>query len=282
MSEYRKRNDLLSYTEGTIKKNVGFNIVRSTPYTIISFDLGYLEGSQITLKYEDVLYDIDFKIDTQTQQETSIYYDCNLAENIALRWLVKSSNKTYELISIIYNAPDEFALKSELNETSNLLDTYARNHQDLAELVGQQYVQIMEQQTKISNLEQRLLALEKANDPDSEWKEYYSEFTEKASEELASYFAYDYGTESKTLNLWNTNIDGDAAPAGEYLLILHDKDMKKHFIRMISQDDSNYTVYFDEVYLHENAPSYPGPLDGIDLNIDNADSQSFDEVYRKV
>ena len=211
-------------------------------------------------------------------------------------------NNTYTTVEEVNEVLTNYVQKSEfeeqktkITETSDLLDTYSGNHQDLAVLVGEQVVKIMELNTEISKLktenatlketisafEQRLSALEKANDPDAEWKEYYIDFTEKANDELASYFAFDYYAENKSLNLWNTNIDGEEAPAGEYLLILHDKDMKKHFIRMISQADCTYTAYYDEIYLHENAPNTESIFEGIDVNIDSVDNKSFDEVYKK-
>lgn len=68
--DYRKKDDLLSYADGTIMKNVEFTYKSNLPYA--SFVLGYLKGAHFTLKYEDIVYDFDFTIDAEIQDGPNI------------------------------------------------------------------------------------------------------------------------------------------------------------------------------------------------------------------
>ncbi|WP_334089842.1 hypothetical protein, partial [Helicobacter typhlonius] len=125
LTDYRKKNDLLSYTDSTYSKYVEFT-KSGNNYNI---NLGYLDNAHIILKFENNDYEFDYSIDEESTLNTNIIYDHNINENLKLKWAVNKSGKSqltlvddnniilqFELLSITYQAPDEFALKSQIEE----------------------------------------------------------------------------------------------------------------------------------------------------------------------
>ena len=139
-----------------------------------------------------------------------------------------------------------------------------------------------------NTLKNRLAALEKKNDPDSEWKAYYTGFTD-VTDEYNRYFLFSYFTNEKCIIIDNLDneptSDNDLVPDGEYLLIFKDKTQKLHFFRFIStewSDPQKIKSYLNEIYFKDtNPPSCDYNIYNIELDCDKGFMICFDAIYMK-
>lgn len=140
----------------------------------------------------------------------------------------------------------------------------------------------------IAAMEARLTALEEKNDPDREWKAYYTGFTD-VTDEYNRYFLFSYFTSEKHIIIDNLDNDptgdNEPVPDGEYLLIFKDKTQKLHFIRFIStewSDPQQIKSYLDEIYFKDtNPPSGAYDIYNIELDCDECSMICFDAIYMK-
>ena len=125
VSEYRKMNDLLSYTDTKCTKEANFE----KSGDLYRLELGYVEDAHFVIIYEANTYSFNFTIDEQGKDGSYDMYDYNIADGMKFRWvprrdtlsllyLLDSNNiiLKYELLSCTYPGPDEFALKSQIEE----------------------------------------------------------------------------------------------------------------------------------------------------------------------
>ena len=120
---YGQKNDLLSYTDTTCMKEATFE----KSGNLYMLDLSYVEGTHVTIKYEDTTYCFTFTIDEQGSVGTNTAYIHNIDDALMMRWIDRPTKSSlylhsgsnnaivqYELLSVIYPGPDELALKSEI------------------------------------------------------------------------------------------------------------------------------------------------------------------------
>ncbi len=124
---------------------------------------------------------------------------------------------------------------------------------------------------QLAAFEQRLLALEKVNDPDAEWKEFYAEYSEKFEAESLRNIEY-YVSENR-LNMYPCDDIGE----GSWLFVFTDLDGKKHFYET---NVDNGTMRFDKFYNNDAAFVEGGPINVDHLNLTNFTYVPVDEVYR--
>ena len=124
----------------------------------------------------------------------------------------------------------------------------------------------------IAAFESRLSALEKGNDPDSEWKEFYSEYSIKYEKETQYNYTYYNGEELQFM------FDDDLE-YGVWLIVFCENDGKKHFLEYNPDDGSSR---YDKFY-NSNAifcEKYCPPL-RVQLNLTQNENKPFYAAYKK-
>ena len=259
LSEYRKKDDLLSYTNTSCLTEATFEKAGNW----YRLDLNYIEGTRFEIKYEDTTYSFLFTIDEQTKQGNNDVYDYNIADGLRFRWIPRSSSLSllwllnssdiilkYELLSVIYPAPDEFALKSQIEELKK----------ENAELRAQ-------------------IALQ----PNYPWLSYYSEFTERLEfidgDYVAKYIAYTYTEASKQLYFVITYRAYEMHK--DFVFVLIDDAFETHYFRC---DMVNKVVHYNEIK-NSTLASLPNAFslnipDGITFNTNDANqTHAFTYIF---
>ena len=260
LETYRQKNDLLSYTDTTCTKAATFEMYLNNTYNVY---ISYVEGTRFVFKYGEVTYNFVFTIDEQGKQGNYDVYDHKISDDLTLRWLSSNNGPSqlmildsnnmmlkYELLSVIYPCPDEFALKSQIDELK------AEN----AELRAQ-------------------IALQ----PSFPWLSYYSEFTERLeyidSDYVAKHIQYTYTEAIKQIYIVITN--KAYIMYKDFVCILIDDAFETHYFRC---DMVNKVVHYNEI-TNSTLASLPNTFsliipDGITLHTNVANqSHAFTYVF---
>ena len=223
LEAYRRKNDLLSYTDTTCTKEATFEKSGDT-YNIY---LSYVEGTHFDIKYEENTYSFVFTIDEQKKQGSKDIYDHNISDSLKFKWLSRSSGSSglflldsnnlilgYELLSVTYPGPDELALRSQIEELK------AEN----------------------AELRDQIAALQ----PVYPWSSFYVDFTERLefykNACVSKNFNYTYNSVNGSLIIVMTTATD--AKKKEYLLIFIDDALELHYFRW---DITNKVVHYNEI-----------------------------------
>lgn len=277
-------------------KNIELTKLNSNTY---GFDLGYLDGTCYSLNYNDVVYDFTFTIEEQSTTNGIPYYDYTFAQNVKIRWLLNNNKsrlqvldnntiKTYELISVTNPGPDELAVKSELNQTSEILDTYVVEHQNFAQIVGEYVVKLFELNTEISKLKteneelKTKLASLKLSYPGTSFYQGFDERVEFIGEcHVARVCYYTYINTSCIIEIYiNVSMIG----SNEFLLIIVNTDKSLTYIRI---NPTNKYAYMNEITGRNVWNSFATGVAGFQLPstttiiASSTNNYEFDYVLRK-
>ena len=219
--DFRRKDDLLSYTDSTITKN-GVFTKEGNWYTI---NQGFIENAQFSLKYNNVMYDFIFTVDSQAPQGTATMYDHIIDDTIKLRWTANTKKSrvflldaneiilTYELLAFRYRAPDELALKSQT-----------------------EYLQ-----EKITLLEQQLVSLK----PSFPWLSFYQGFEEVVflnGYHISKFLCFSYDPSLSIFTIYHSLTD--LSVSTEYLCVYCFPGMDTACFRL---DIVGQRIYFNEI-----------------------------------